>query len=86
MLGPDSDPITDFTRDPRPDFERAAAWAIAEWALLTVDGRWIDAERRGPFAPPRDGESVADAYARQSDAYLETVDDDVIIVRLLCHS
>jgi hypothetical protein len=85
MLGPDSDPITAFTRDPQPDFERAAAWAVTAYALLTTDGHWIDPDRLDPFAPPRAGEVPADAYARQADAYLETVDDDILIVRLLCH-
>lgn len=85
MLGPDSGPITRFTRDPEPDFDRAAAWALVSYALLTADGKWIDAEQHGPFAEPRDGESTQDAYARHADNYLEHIDDDHIIVRLLCH-
>jgi hypothetical protein len=85
MLSPNSDPITEFTRDPQPDFDRAAAWAVTAYALLTTDGQWIDPEQLGPFAAPRDGEAVNDAYVRQADAYLDNIDDDYIIVRLLCH-
>ena len=85
VLGPDTDPITAFTRDPQPDFDRAAAWAVTAYALLTADGHWIDPEQPGPFAAPRDGEAADDAYARQADAYLDTLGDDYIIVRLLCH-
>ncbi|WP_030435745.1 hypothetical protein [Actinoplanes subtropicus] len=86
MLHPDSDPITELTRDPQPDFDRAAAWAITAYALLTAAGQWIDPEQLGPFAAPRDGEAATDAYVRQADAYLDTIGDDYLIVRLLCHS
>jgi hypothetical protein len=85
VLGPDSDPITKFTRDPQPDFDQAAAWAVTAYALLTADGQWIDPEQLGPFAAPRDGEATYDAYVRQADAYVDNLDDDYIVVRLLCH-
>lgn len=85
VLGPDTDPISQFTRDPQPDFDGAAAWAVTTYALLTADGHWIDPERLGPFAAPHPGEEADEAYARQADAYLDNLGDDYVIVRLLCH-
>ncbi|WP_344134344.1 hypothetical protein [Luedemannella flava] len=85
VLGPNSDPISQLTREPRPDIEHAAAWAVTTYALLTTDGQWIDPDQLGPFAELRDGEDADDAYARQSSAYLDNLDEDCVIVRLLCH-
>lgn len=90
VLGPDSDPITHLTRDPRADVELAEAWALATAALLTVDGRWIEPDRpatrvpgTGTEGPP--GEEPSAVYARQTSAYLEGLDDDCVVVQLLCH-
>jgi hypothetical protein len=85
VLGPDSDPISRFTRDHQADLEEAAVWAIATFALLTLDGQWIDAERPGRFAKVPPGETPSAAYARQAAAYLEELDEDRVIVRLSCH-
>ncbi|SBT40730.1 hypothetical protein [Micromonospora auratinigra] len=85
VLGPNTDPISAITRDPQAAFDDAAAWAITAGALLTTEGQWIDPDQLGPFATPPDGEDAIDAYARQANAYLDKLDDDCIIVRLLCH-
>jgi hypothetical protein len=85
VLGPDSDPISRFTRDPQSDLEEAAVWAVATFALLTLDGQWIDAEWPEAFAKALPGESPRAAYARQAAAYLEELDEDCVIVRLYCH-
>jgi hypothetical protein len=66
-LGPDTDPITAFTRDPQADFDLAAAWAVPAYALLTTDGRWLEPD------------------PSTANAYLDDLDDDCVIVRLLCH-
>ena len=58
ILGPDSDPISYYTRDPQADLNFAAAWAIATFALLTTDGQWIDADQPGPFSRSLPGEEV----------------------------
>ncbi len=85
ILGPDSDPISYYTRDPQADLNFAAAWAIATFALLTTDGQWIDADQPGPFSRSLPGEDRSAAYARQATAYLDALAGDRVIVRLLCH-
>jgi hypothetical protein len=85
VLGPESDPITEFTRDLQPDLDTAAAWALAAAALLTLDGQWIEHDRPGPFTDVLPDETASIAYARQSTAYLDALDPDCVIVRLLCH-
>jgi hypothetical protein len=69
----------------QPALDEAAAWAIARFALLTLDGQWLSAEWSGSFAKALPGESSPDAYARQATAYLEELDEDCVIVRLYCH-
>jgi hypothetical protein len=85
ILNPSSDPISYYTRDPQADLDLAAAWAIPTFALLTTDGQWIDADQPGPFGPALPGEDRSTAYARQATAYLDGLDGDCVIVRLLCH-
>ena len=63
----------------------AVIWAVAEYALLTLEGQWISPRSLGPFTGPRPGEDPSAAYARQSDAYLDGLGADRIIVKLLCH-
>lgn len=85
VLGPDSDPISHFTRDPQAGLDLATAQALTATALLTLDGQWIEADRPGPFVNVQPGEEPSAAYARQSTAYLDGLDDDCVVVRLLCH-
>lgn len=69
----------------QPELGKAAAWAIATYALLTVDGQWLCVDWPESFAKPLPGESSNDAYARQATAYLEELDQDCVIVGLYCH-
>jgi hypothetical protein len=85
VLGPDSDPISYYTRDPQADLDAAAAWAIVTYALLTTDGQWLDADHPGPFSHALPGEEPKTAYARHATAYLDELHGDCIIIRLLCH-
>lgn len=85
ILCPGDDPISYYTRDPQADLDLAAAWAIPTFALLTTDGQWLDADQPGPFGHARPGEDRSGAYARQATAYLDGLDGDCVIVRLLCH-
>jgi hypothetical protein len=85
ILDPNADPISYYTRDPQADFDLAAAWAIPTFALLTTDGQWIDADQPGPSGRTPAGEDQSAAYARQATAYLDGLDDECVIVRLLCH-
>jgi hypothetical protein len=84
-LDPNADPISYYTRDPQSDLDLAAAWAIPTFALLTTDGQWIDAGQPGPFGHALPGEDRLAAYTRQATAYLDGLDGDCVIVRLLCH-
>jgi len=84
-LRPDSDPIRTFTRDPEPEVEQTAVNALLSYALVTLEGQWIQHDRLGPFASPQRDKPAATHYARQATAYLENLDEDSIIVRLLCH-
>lgn len=86
ILGPDTDPISYYTRDPQADLDLAAAWAIVTFALLTTDGQWLDANHPGSFSHALPGEDPKAAYARQATAYLNGLHGDCIIIRLLCHS
>jgi hypothetical protein len=85
VLGPDSDPVSRFTRDSQPDLDRAAAWAITASALLTLDGEWVDTNALGSFTHVLPGEDRDTTYARQSTAYLDELDEDCVVVGLLCH-
>jgi hypothetical protein len=85
VLGPNSDPISRFTRDPKVDLDLAAARALTATALLTLEGQWIEAGRPEPLANVLPGQDPSAAYARQSTAYLDELDEDCIVVRLLCH-
>ena len=80
VLGPDTDPITVYTRDPQQSLELAETWAVARAALLTLDGEWTGIK---PYSPDPDEES--DEFARRSTAYLEALDEDCVVVRVLCH-
>lgn len=80
VLGPDTDPITIYSRDPEPGFELAETWAVARAALLTLDGKWTGIK---PYSNEPDEES--DTFARRCTAYLEELDEDCVVVRLLCH-
>jgi len=51
----------------QPVLDIAAAWAIATFALLTLDGQWFDAEWSGSFAKALPGGSSRDAYARRAE-------------------
>lgn len=67
----------DGVTEPGPALDRAAAEALADTALLTLDGRWRERDR--PGEPPWP------TFARHVTSYLEALPDDCIVVRLLCH-
>ncbi|MFF9017512.1 hypothetical protein ACF09C_31710 [Streptomyces sp. NPDC014870] len=66
------DPVAWFGED-RPDFAaRAAADVLPTFALLTVDGRWV--------------EGSSHAHHVRFNAYLDGLPDDTVLVRVLYHS
>jgi hypothetical protein len=80
-----SDPIAHYSRDEHDILDREAAWVIPTFALLTLDGQWADAEQPGSFATGRLPEDRSIEYARNATAYLQDLDPDAMIVRLVCH-
>ena len=67
-------------------------WAIATFALLTLDGLWIDPDTPGPFLDVLPDTTRTDAYdhqravhAREATRYIESLADDCIIVQLRYH-
>lgn len=66
------------------DFGAPHRDTIACSALLTLDGEWLGLK---PYsnAAGHDSSAARDAYFEQSTAYLEKLDADCVVVRLLCH-
>lgn len=65
----------------RPGHRRCGADEVSEtrelsYALVTLDGEWIQRDRFGPFVSPQPDEVAATPYARQATAYLENLDGD----------
>ncbi|MGY0231377.1 hypothetical protein [Longispora urticae] len=72
-----SDPVAYFACGGQQQFDLAADYAVATWALLTTDGTWIDGDQ--------DDQGTGDAHLRSVAAYLEALDDDVLMIQVLCH-
>lgn len=85
LLGSRIDPIAHYTRDLEPDLRREAAGALGVFALLTLEGEWTDAASPGSFASRLPGEDPAAAYVRLTEEYLESLEENCVVVRLLCH-
>jgi len=83
----ETDPLTYFA-ELAPDEAEVARWAIPTWALLTLDGRWIEADD-GPI----DGVRATDEkwrrrkadHAAESERYILSLPPDVVLVRLYYH-
>lgn len=85
LLGSRIDPIAYYTRDLEADARREAAGALGAFALLTLEGEWTSAVSPGSFAGGLPGEDPAVAYFRLSGEYLELLEENCVVVRLLCH-
>ncbi|MHA6759044.1 hypothetical protein [Streptacidiphilus sp. PAMC 29251] len=79
------DPVAQFACGREKYVERTAVFAVPTAVLLTLDGQWTATWNARPLGEFRPGESEASAYWRLADAYLRGLDDDVLIVQLLCH-
>lgn len=73
------DPVVHFDAVEQDYVEEAAQYADFAYALITTDGRWVDSYRIGD-----DGPDEA-AYRRYRTRYLDELDDDAVIVSVLCH-
>lgn len=69
----DSDVIAWFGDDEESFLDRQAEQAVLSYALLTADGRWLDAE-----ATP--------GYPTLLRSYLDDLPDDAFVIELDCHS
>ncbi|MEU2612927.1 hypothetical protein ABZ570_15310 [Micromonospora sp. NPDC007271] len=74
-----TDPVAHFAGTEQEHADRAARQAFFTAALVTLDGRWVDAHRMG------DGRADHLAYDRFRAAYLDELDGDAVIVHVLCH-
>ncbi|QTD99423.1 hypothetical protein [Streptomyces cyanogenus] len=66
-----ADPVAWFARDHAAARERALRTALTGYALLTLDGRWRDADSEG--------------YREWADEQLEHLDPEAVVVDVLCH-
>jgi hypothetical protein len=59
--------------------------AVPGYALITLDRQWMAPGRMGWFGMSTDEPGTVDAYKTEANAYLEGLDDDVLIVQIDCH-
>lgn len=71
-----SDPVKYFGDDEEVFLADCAARALSEWAVVTLDGAWLDYDG---FAGP------AREFTRCQAGYLDGLPGDAVIVRLSCH-
>ncbi|WP_367137610.1 MULTISPECIES: hypothetical protein [Streptomyces] len=91
LLGPENagflprfgDAIAYFGTDRDSFIQRKVCRSIPTNVLLTLDGTWIDGTLDPVHQPglPRD-----DAYFRYADAYLSSLADDALVIRVRFHS
>ena len=71
-----NDPIEHFGEDKAAFVHRAGAHYLVTYALITVDGTWMDQNNDDPAQP----------FPIQMDDYLMALDDDAYVLRVLCHN
>lgn len=74
-----TDPVAHFSGAEQDYVDEAVQYADSTYALMTTDGRWVDPYRMGDDGPDEAG------YRRYRTAYLEDLDDEAVIVSVLCH-
>lgn len=65
--------------------QRAAEQAVPGFALLDLEGRWLEPGRMGWFGMSSDTEDSRVAYYARANAYLDALADDAVIVVVDCH-
>lgn len=73
------DPVAHFGAVEQDYVDEAVGYADFTYALITIDGRWVDSYRMGD-----DGPDEA-SYRRYRTTYLDELEDDAVIVSVLCH-
>ncbi|MFB7115523.1 hypothetical protein [Streptomyces sp. NPDC056190] len=79
------DPVALFACGEHEYVMRAAAHAVPTYALLTLDGRWADADDPRVLGEPRPDESDDEAYGRLADDHLRRLAEDTVMVQVRCH-
>jgi hypothetical protein len=79
------DPVSEFGVSRREYLDWAAGSVLYTFALLRLDGRWVDPDNiHELFAVPT-GQSSTDVYRRYHHQYVDALADDATIVHVLCH-
>ena len=79
------DPVSEFAVSRWEYLERAATSVLFTFALLRLDGRWIDRDNIHEIVPIQGGQTSAEVYRRYQREYLDVLADDMAIVHVLCH-
>ncbi len=79
------DPITTFQIPEELFIERARAQAVPGWGILTLDGRWMEQGSMGWWGMNDATEGSRIGYWEASNAYLESLPDNIYLVCVDCH-
>lgn len=79
------DVIGEFAVDRDTYAQRAADAAVPGYALLDLEGRWLEPGRMGWFGMSSDTEDSRIAYNARANAYLDELPADAWVVVVDCH-
>lgn len=65
--------------------ERARAGAVPGWAILTLDGRWMEQGQMGWWAMSDDTEASRIGFWEASNAYIDSLPDATFLIAVDCH-
>lgn len=80
-----NDVIGEFAADRETYTKRAADSAVPGFALLDLEGRWLEPGRMGWFGMSSDTEDSRIAYNARANGYLDGLPDDAWVVVVDCH-
>lgn len=80
-----SDPYAKFSVDLATYQANARRDAVPGWSLLTLDGQWREKGRMGWFGMSDATNETTAAFKTWANEYLESLDDDVILVAVDVH-
>jgi len=79
------DPVEEFGVSEDLYVERARARAVPGWAILTVDGRWMEQGNMGWFGWNDATEGSRIGYWEVANAYIESLPDSTFLICVDCH-
>lgn len=80
-----ADALERFQRPREEVLARAAARAVPGYALLTLDGQWKEPGKMGWFGMSTDTPQSQDAYYVWANEYVDSLDDEVLLVLVDVH-